>query len=56
MRANVLDRIEIRTEKKDLVLLSITVENDALVRSKVFDNAAKPVIRIGPKTGWKDSA
>ena len=24
-----------------------------LVSNKVFDNAAKPVIRNGPKIGWK---
>lgn len=55
--ANVFDNIEINTGR----VMSSPVESeytfprhsDLLVNNKVFDRAAKPVIKNGPKIGWK---
>jgi len=55
--ANVFDNIEISTET--IVEFPCGFRTHAptplnlLVSNKVFDNAAKPVIRNGPKIGWK---
>lgn len=55
--ANVFDNIEISTERAVSFPAApeymLPCHSDLLVNSKVFDNAAKPVIKIGPKIGWK---
>lgn len=55
--ANVFDNIEIKTKR--VVSFSLVSEHshlchsNLLVNNKVFDNAAKHVIKNGPKIGWK---
>lgn len=52
IRAKVFDRIEIKTVKNmspDPRIIRI----NALVNNSVLESAAKPVIKIGPNSGWK---
>lgn len=55
--ANVFESIEINTERAVSFLVASehapSRHSNLLVNNKVFDNAAKPVIKTGPKIGWK---
>lgn len=56
--AKVLDKIEMRTTRRGFFLAATSILEsnqiiDVLVNNRVFDRAAKHVIRIGPKTLWK---
>ena len=50
-----MDKMEMRTGRT-VSFLSDSNTKNVLVSSKVLDNAAKMVIRIGPNSGWKLSA
>ena len=56
IRANVLDKIEIRTGMCGQRAIVAHQGDYTLVRRRVLDNAANMVMRIGPKMGWKLSA
>lgn len=53
IRANVFDKIEMRTEGLEYTWAIVHDMIHLLVSSKVFDKAANIVIRMGPNTGWK---
>lgn len=56
IRANVLDKIEIKTERILNEKFNLKHNDNVLVRRRVFERAAKEVIRIGPNSLWKLSA